>query len=131
MTPQATEVLDFDPDVIIFSAQGADCWNFVDALGRLGWTPEQTPLVLSGACLDFDAMAAAGDLANGIYLTSTENGILTPTDGLEGQHLDNASTYQTKAPEYGMPEDLVFTGFGGQGFSVMMNIWEIANEHRR
>ncbi len=127
VTPQATEVLDFEPDVIVFSAQGADCWNFVDALGRLGWTPDQIPLVLSGACLDFDAMAAAGDLANGIYLTSTENGILTPLDGLEGQHLDNASTYQTKAPEYGMPEDLVFTGFGGQGFSAMMNIWETAN----
>jgi branched-chain amino acid transport system substrate-binding protein len=127
VTPQATEVLGFEPDVIVFSAQGADCWNFVDALGRLGWTPDQIPLVLSGACLDFDAMAAAGDLANGIYLTSTENGILTPLDGLEGQHLDNASTYQTKAPEYGMPEDLVFTGFGGQGFSAMMNIWETAN----
>ncbi len=127
VTPQATEVLEFEPDVIVFSAQGADCWNFVDALGRLGWTPDQTPLVLSGACLDFDAMAAAGDLANGIYLTSTENGILTPLDGLEGQHLDNASTYQSKAPEYGMPDDLVFTGFGGQGFSVMMNIWELAN----
>ncbi len=126
VTPQATEVLDFDPDVIIFSAQGADCWNFVAALGRLGWTPQDIPLVLSGACLDFDAMRAAGDLAVGIYLTSTENGILNPLDGLEGQHLDNASTYQTKAPEYGMPEDLVFTGFGGQGFSAMMNIWEAA-----
>ena len=64
-TPQATEVLDFGGDVIIFSAQGADCWNFVDAMGRLGWTPDQTPLVLSGACTDFTAMAAAGDLAEG------------------------------------------------------------------
>jgi len=127
VTPQATEVLDFEPDVIIFSAQGADCWNFVDALGRLGWTPEQTPLVLSGACTDFDALAAAGDLSNGIYLTSTENGLLNPLDGLEGQHLDNATTYQTKAPEYGMPEDLLFTGFGTAGFAAMMNIWEIAN----
>jgi branched-chain amino acid transport system substrate-binding protein len=127
VTPQATEVLGFEPDVIIFSAQGADCWNFVDALGRLGWTPDQIPLILSGACLDFDAMAAAGDLAKGIYLTSTENGILTPPEGLTGQHLENATTYQTKAPEYGMPADLVFTGFGGQGFSVMMNIWEAAN----
>ena len=33
VTPQATEVLDFDPDVIIYSAQGSDCWNLVDALG--------------------------------------------------------------------------------------------------
>jgi branched-chain amino acid transport system substrate-binding protein len=127
VTPQATEVLDFDPDVIIFSAQGADCWNFVDALGRLGWTPDTIPLVLSGSCLDFDALAAAGDLAKGIYLTSTENGILSPLDGIEGQHLDNATVYQTKAPEYGMPEDLVFTGFGAQGFAHMMNIWETAN----
>lgn len=127
VTPQATEVLDFDPDVIIFSAQGADCWNFVDALGRLGWTPDQIPLILSGACTDFDALEAAGDLAVGIYITTTENGLLTPTDGLEGQHLDNASTYQTKAPEYGLAEDLVFTGFGTQGFSLMMNIWDAAN----
>ena len=67
-TPQATEVLDFDPDVIIFSAQGADCWNLVDALGRLGWTPEDTPLVLSGSCTDFAAMEAAGDLTDGIYI---------------------------------------------------------------
>ena len=111
VTPQATEVLDFDPDVIIYSAQGADCWNFVNALGRLGWNPEETPLVLSGACTDFDALAAAGDLSKGIYLTSTENGLLSPLDGLEGQHLDDASTFQTKAPEYGMPEDLLFTGF--------------------
>ena len=54
VTPQVTEVLDFDPDVIIFSAQGADCWNLVDGLGRLGWTPEEIPLVLSGACIDFE-----------------------------------------------------------------------------
>ncbi len=127
VTPQATEVLDFEPDVIVFSAQGADCWNFVDALGRLGWTPDQIPLILSGACTDFDALEAAGDLAVGIYITTTENGLLTPLDGLEGQHLDNASTYQTKAPEYGLDEDLVFTGFGTQGFSLMMNIWDAAN----
>ena len=65
-TPQATEVLDFGADVIVFSGQGADCWNLVDAMGRLGWTTEQTPLVLSGACIDFTAMKAAGDLAKGI-----------------------------------------------------------------
>jgi branched-chain amino acid transport system substrate-binding protein len=126
VTPQATEILAFDPDVIIFSAQGADCWNFVDALGRLGWSNDETPLILSGSCTDFDAIRAAGDLVKGIYVTTTQNGVLTPPEGLEGQHLDNATTYQTKAPEYGMPEDLVFTGFGGNGFSTMMNIWEIA-----
>ncbi len=125
-TPQATEVLDFGGDVIIFSGQGADCWNLVDAMGRLGWTPDQTPLVLSGACTDFTAMAAAGDLAKGIYLTGTENGVLAPLDGLEGQHLDNATTYQTKGIEYGMTEDDLFKGFAGQGFSSIMSIWEIS-----
>ena len=48
VTPQVTQVLDFDPDVILFSAQGADCWNLVDGLGRAGWTPEQIPLIMTG-----------------------------------------------------------------------------------
>ena len=117
VTPQATEVLDFEPDVIVFSAQGSDCWNFVDALGRLGWTPDQIPLILSGACIDFTAMEAAGDLAVGVYLTSTENGVLNPLEGLSGQHLENATTYQTKGPEYGLSEDDLFKGFAGQGFN--------------
>jgi branched-chain amino acid transport system substrate-binding protein len=126
VTPQATEILDFDPDVIIFSAQGSDCWNFVDALGRLGWTPDQIPLVLSGSCLDFTAMEAAGDLSVGIYITSTENGVLNELDGLEGQHLENATTYQTKGLEYGMTTDDLFKGFAGQGFSAIMSVWEVA-----
>lgn len=126
VTAQATAVLDFEPDVIIFSAQGSDCWTFVDALGRLGWTPEDIPLVLSGACTDFTAMEAAGDLALGVYLTSTENGVLNPLDGLTGQHLEDATTYQTKGLEYGLSEDDLFKGFAGQGFSALMSIWQQA-----
>lgn len=130
VTAQATAVLDFEPDVIIFSAQGADCWTFVDALGRLGWSAQDTPLVLSGACTDFTAMEAAGDLAVGIYLTATENSALTPLElisaGEGSQHYDNASTYQTKALEYGLSQDDLIKGFAGQGFAVMMAIWEIS-----
>lgn len=126
VTPQVTEILDFDPDVIIYSAQGSDCWNLVDAMGRLGWTPDETPLVLSGACIDFAAMEAAGDLAVGIYLTSTENGVLNPLDGLSGQHLENATTYQTKAAEYGLSQDDLFKGFAGQGFAIMMSLHEFS-----
>ncbi len=127
-TPQATEVLAFDPDVIIFSGQGADCWNLVDALGRVGWTPAETPLVLSGACTDFTAMAAAGDLIDGIYLTGSVGSILAPLDGLEGQHLEDATTYQTKGLEYGMTQDDIFKGFATQGFAAVMNIWEASLE---
>ncbi|MEM8745588.1 MAG: ABC transporter substrate-binding protein [Actinomycetota bacterium] len=127
VTPQATEVLDFDPDVIIFSAQGADCWNFVDALGRLGWTPDDIPLVLSGACTDFDALAATGDLGVGIYLTGTANGLFTPADVLpDGEHKTYVTTYNEKAPEYGLDPSLQFTGFATQGWSSMMAIWQFA-----
>ncbi|MEP1124685.1 MAG: ABC transporter substrate-binding protein [Ilumatobacter sp.] len=127
-TPQATEVLDFEPDAIIFSGQGADCWNLVDAMGRLGWTPEQIPLVLSGSCTDFDAMRAAGPLAEGVYFIGSGNSLLSPLDGQEpGKNLDEATIYQTKMAEYGVSEDDIFKGFGTQGFSAIMNIWEIAN----
>ncbi len=128
VTPQATEVLDFDPDVIIYSAQGADCWNFVDAMGRLGWTPEDTPLVLSGACTDFAAQAAAGPLAEGVYFIGSGNTLLSPLDEQEpGKNLDDATVYQTKAAEYGLSEDDLFKGFSTQGFSMIMNVWEAAN----
>jgi branched-chain amino acid transport system substrate-binding protein len=123
-TPQATEVLDFDPNVIIFSAQGADCWNLVDALGRLGWTPQDIPLVLSGSCIDFTAAEAAGDLANGIYFQSSVNSVIAPLDTLEGEQLEQATTYQEKGAEYGLSQDDLFKGFAPQGFTVIMNIWE-------
>jgi branched-chain amino acid transport system substrate-binding protein len=125
-TPQATEVLDFDPSVIIFSAQGSDCWNFVDALGRLGWSQDEIPLVLSGSCTDFTAMEAAGDLADGIYITGSVGSVLSPPEDLEGTDRENAETYQTKAVEYGLSEDDLNKGFATQGFSAIMNIWEQA-----
>lgn len=125
VTPQATEVLDAEPDVIIFSAQGADCWNFVDALGRLGWTPDQIPLVLSGACTDFDAQRAAGPLAEGVYFVPSPNSLLSPLEDQEpGKNLDDATIYQGKAAEYGLPESELFKGFATQGFSAIMNVWE-------
>ncbi len=127
-TPQATEVLDADPDAIIFSGQGADCWNLVDAMGRLGWTPADTPLVLSGSCTDFTAMEAAGDLIDGIYLTGSVGSIISPLDSLEGAQLENATTYQEKGAEYGMSQDDIFKGFATQGFSAIMNIWEAAQK---
>ena len=117
VTPQVTEILDFDPDVIMFSAQGADCWNLVDGLGRLGWTPEDIPLVLSGACTDFDAMEAAGDSPTAS--TSSAPAVRSSTtrrtlDDLVAKF--EAETYQDKAAEYGMRDDDIIKGFAAQGF---------------
>ncbi len=129
VTAQATEVLDFDPDVIMYSAQGADCWTFVDAMGRLGWSSDETPLVLSGACIDFTAMEQAGELAEGIYFVGSPGQVTGDLETIEGdQDLLDATIYQTKAIEYGMSEDDLFKGFGTQGWSLFMNTWLRAQE---
>jgi branched-chain amino acid transport system substrate-binding protein len=128
VTPQVTQVLDFKPEGIIFSAQGADCWNFVDGLGRLGWTPDKIPLVLSGACIDFDAMKAAGDLAKGIYFVGSAGAVTqdpatikNPRDKFE------AEIYQSKPAQYGMPQADLLKGFATAGWAVMLDAWETAS----
>ena len=128
VTPQVTEVLGFEPDAIIFSAQGADCWNLVDGLGRLGWTPQDIPLVLSGACIDFDAMRAAGDLANGIYFVTAGGSVTNDLEAIEDpRDRFEAEIFQTKPIEYGMSESDLYKGFGSNGFNSMVNIWELSS----
>ncbi len=120
VTPQAQQVLDFKPDVIVFSAQGADCWTFVNALGKLGWTPAKIPLVLSGACIDDKAATAAGDLAKGIYFVGTTP--ITQTANLKGLLQEQSKLYLAKSDKYGA-KDQKLKGFATQGFLGMMNIW--------
>jgi branched-chain amino acid transport system substrate-binding protein len=129
LTSQVSEILGYEPDVILFSAQGADCWNLVGALGAAGWTPDQIPLVLSGACIDFDAMAEAGDLSNGIYFVGSSGSLLNEIDTIEDpKDAIEAEVYQTKAAEYGLDETELRKGFGTQGFVAMMSLWEIASQ---
>ncbi|MFN6120822.1 MAG: ABC transporter substrate-binding protein [Actinomycetes bacterium] len=124
VTPLVTEILDFDPQVIIFSAQGADCWNWVDGMGRLGWTPDQVPLVLSGACIDFEAMAAAGDLAKGIYFVGAPGAVLNPIDSIEDpRDRFEAEIYQTKLIEYGLDPAELNKGFATQAATGLMSLW--------
>jgi branched-chain amino acid transport system substrate-binding protein len=127
VTPQVTQILDFKPDTIIFSAQGADCWNLVDGLGRLGWTPDKIPLTMSGACVDFDAMKAAGDLAKGIYFVtaggSNTNDLATITDPFAKFE---AEIFQTKPEQYGMPKAELYKGFGAAGFNSLLALWGLS-----
>jgi branched-chain amino acid transport system substrate-binding protein len=129
VTPQVTEVLNFDPDVIVFSAQGADCWNLVSGLGRLGWTPDDIPLVLSGACIDFDAMEAAGPLAEGIYFIGASGNTINNIDTLEEgtRAYIEATTYQGKGVEFGMPQGEVFKGFATQGWNAILSLWSVSS----
>ena len=93
VTPQATQVLDFKPEGIVFSAQGADCWTFANSLAKLGWKAETTPLVLSTACLDLAKMKEIGPtVTKGIYFVGGV-GIQVP-ESLSGQIKEEALTFQ-------------------------------------
>jgi branched-chain amino acid transport system substrate-binding protein len=124
VTPQAQQVLDFKPDVIVFSAQGADCWSLVSSLGKLGWTPTKIPLVMSGACLDDVKAKEAGDLAKGIYFIGATP--ITQTASLKGLLQEESKIYLSKSDKYGA-KDQKTKGFATQGFLGMMAIWEQAN----
>lgn len=124
VTPQAQQVLDFKPDVIVFSAQGADCWTFVSALGKLGWTPAKIPLVLTGACIDDAKAKELGDLAKGIYFIGTTP--ITQTEKLKGIIQEQSKFYLAKSDKYGA-KDQKTKGFAVAGFLGMMNIWVQAN----
>jgi branched-chain amino acid transport system substrate-binding protein len=124
VTPQAQQVLDFKPDVIVFSAQGADCWTLVSSLGKLGWTPSKIPLVLSGACTDDTKAKEAGDLAKGIYFVGATP--ITQTENLKGLLQEQSKIYLAKSDKYGA-KDQKLKGFATQGFLGVMNIWQMAN----
>jgi branched-chain amino acid transport system substrate-binding protein len=125
VTPQVTQVLDFDPDVIIFSGQGADCWNLVDGLGRAGWTPDQVPLLLSSACIDLQKMAEAGDLAKGVSFIGAAGASLTNPAVITDPRLKlEAETYVGKAAEYGAPEAEIGKSFGASAWSTLLTLWE-------
>jgi branched-chain amino acid transport system substrate-binding protein len=128
VTPQVTQVLAANPEVILYSAQGADCWNLVDGLGRAGWTPDKIPLILSTACLDFEKMRAAGDLAKGVYFVGAAGASLSNPDAITNPRLKlESTTYRAKTAKYGVSDADVTKGFASAGFSVMMNVWEQAS----
>jgi branched-chain amino acid transport system substrate-binding protein len=120
ITPQIQQVLDFKPDVIVFSAQGADCWSLVSTLGKLGWTPAKIPLVLSGACTDDVKAKEAGDLAKGIYFVGAAP--ISQTDNLKGLLKEESKIYLAKSDKYGAKNEKT-KGFATQGFLGIMNIW--------
>ena len=124
VTAQAQQVLDFKPDVIVFSAQGADCWSLVSSLGKLGWTPAKIPLVLSGACLDDNKAKEAGDLAKGIYFIGSTP--ITNLAALQGLLKTEGNLYKDKSIKYGAKDDYT-KGFATQGFEGIMVLWETAS----
>ena len=129
VTPQATAVLDFKPDAIGFSAQGADCWSLVAALAKLGWTQAKTPLVLTGACIDLAKMTEFGDTAKGIYFVGTGGATLSTPAALSGQQRFEAETYLSRMTKYATGgAETAGKGFASAGFSIMMQTFQIMSE---
>ena len=123
--PEATKIMAFKPDAMIYSNQGSECWTMVNALIKLGWTPDKFPIVLTGACIDTPTMTKLGDSIKGI-VTVGGLSILDP-DSLTGAYKSDALVYGTKMFTYSKDRKLTGTGFATQGFSGMMTIWQIAN----
>jgi branched-chain amino acid transport system substrate-binding protein len=117
MTPQVTQVLDFKPDGILFSAQGADCWTLVNTLGKLGWKASETPLLMSGACIDDAKALAAGDLAKGIYFLGASP---ARTDNVDPLGQFEGKVMLDKMTKYGDKESAA-KGFGINGFGSTVN----------
>ena len=132
VTPQATQVLDFKPDAIGFSAQGADCYTLIAALAKLGWTQAKTPLVMTGSCVDIQKLKEAGDVAKGIYFVGTGAATISQPGGLSVQQKSESDTYTTRMAKYAEGgADTAGKGFASAGFSVLMQIWEIMNEQAK
>ena len=129
VTPQATQVLDFKPDAIGFSGQGADCWTLVNSLIKLGWTEAKTPLVMTGSCVDLQKMKETGDAAKGINFIGSGGASLSNPSVLSGQAKFEAETYTSRMAKYAEGgADTAGKGFATQGFSNLMQIWELINE---
>ena len=135
LTAQVTQILDFKPGRDhLLRRRRADCWNLVAGLGRLGWTPEQIPLVLSGSCVDFEAMTAAGDLAKGIYFVGRSRQRCSTIRHDRRTRVATSSRPRSTRPSRSStacPTISCTRASPRQGFSVMMSLWELASRGRR
>ena len=98
VTPQITQVLSFNPDVILFSGQVSDCVTVLEALAKLGWTADKIPLVFSTSCSDVQKMKAEGDKAKGVYFVGSAT--ITNPELYTGLQQQEMQTYVDSLKKY-------------------------------
>ena len=67
LTSVANQILEFDPDAIIFSGPATACFPLLAALNSVGYSVEEIPFVMSTSCFDQTAAEDAGENAVGLY----------------------------------------------------------------
>jgi branched-chain amino acid transport system substrate-binding protein len=125
LSTQASQILDFDPDAIIFSAPVGTCVSLVNALAGLGWTPEEVPGVFTGACFGQAEMEELGDTADGLIFVSAGSMLDTATIP-EGLLLREAEAFVSAMEQY--QPDVAPTGNSGVIFQEMATIWQLLSE---
>jgi branched-chain amino acid transport system substrate-binding protein len=127
LTSVATQALENDPDAILMTVSGSDCWNFINALYAVGYNPDSGPaLVFNDACNDPERIEQAGEQARGVYFVGPTNFSAAELyDGLLRQEVD---LYEANLDEY-EGEDAPRAGLGYVGFTSTMTLWQLMTEY--
>ena len=128
LTSVANQILEFEPDAIIFSGPATTCFPLLAALNSVGYSVEEIPFVMSTSCFDQAAAEDAGENGVGVYFVGSAGYLTRDPADLEGAQAEEATLYQEKATEYGLDEEFLTRNFAQQGFTLVMSMVQRAAE---
>jgi len=124
LTSVANQILEFEPDAIIFSGPATSCFPLLAALNSVGYSVDDFPFVMTTSCFDQAAAEDAGENAVGLYFVGSGGYLTRDPATLEGQQAYDAELYQTKAAEYGLDAEFLTRNFAQQGFTLVMSMFQ-------
>jgi len=122
LSAQATKILDFKPDAILFSAPVSSCVSLTNALAGLGWNAQEVPAVFTGACFEERQIAELGPKADGMYFVSAKDAG-APDSYEAGLLKDESEAYMAAMQKY--EPDAVAPGFAAVMFQDVMLLWHV------
>ena len=90
LTSVANQILEYEPDAIIFSGPATSCFPLLAALNSVGYSVEEIPFVMSTSCFDQASAEDAGDNAVGLYFVGSGGYLTRDPAELEGEQADEA-----------------------------------------
>jgi branched-chain amino acid transport system substrate-binding protein len=122
LSTQATQLLDFKPDAILYSAPVGSCVSLVNALAGLGWSPETAPAVFTGACFEQKQIEELGDKADGMYFVGAKDAS-NPDSYEEGLLKIESQEFVAAMKEYA--PDVSVTSFASAIFQDTLLLWHV------